>query len=68
VLVGEGRVALGCWPQAFLLNADTGMIATDSARGNDGSIFGAAWDAQGTRLMLPKLFSNRGANCATLVK
>jgi hypothetical protein len=31
----------------FLLNADTGMIATDSARRNDGSIFGAAWDAQG---------------------
>jgi hypothetical protein len=31
----------------FLLNADTGMIATDSVRRNDGSIFGATWDVQG---------------------
>jgi len=30
----------------FLLNADTGATATDTARGNDGSIFGAAWDIQ----------------------
>ena len=30
----------------FLLNADTGTSATDTARHNDGSIFGAAWDIQ----------------------
>jgi hypothetical protein len=31
----------------FLLNADTGTIAADTARGNDGTIFGAAWGVQG---------------------
>ena len=30
----------------FLLNADTGTTATDTARRNDGSIFGAAWEIQ----------------------
>jgi hypothetical protein len=30
----------------FLLNADTGTSAADSARGNDGTIFGAVWDIQ----------------------
>jgi hypothetical protein len=30
----------------FLLNTDTGTIATDTAQGNDGSIFGAAWEVQ----------------------
>jgi hypothetical protein len=30
----------------FLLNADTGTIATDTLRRNDGSISGAAWDIQ----------------------
>jgi concanavalin A-like lectin/glucanase superfamily protein len=30
----------------FLLNADTGTTAADSARGNDGTIFGAVWDLQ----------------------
>jgi len=31
----------------FLLNADTGTTATDTAQGNDGNIIGAAWDVQG---------------------
>lgn len=31
---------------AFLLNADTGTIATDTAQGNNGNIFGAAWEVQ----------------------
>jgi hypothetical protein len=31
---------------AFLLNADTGTTAADTARGNDGTIFGAVWDIQ----------------------
>jgi hypothetical protein len=31
----------------FLLNADTGTTATDSAQGNDGTIVGAVWDVQG---------------------
>ena len=31
----------------FLLNADTGTIALDTARGNDGTILGAVWDVQG---------------------
>jgi hypothetical protein len=30
----------------FLLNADTGTTATDTAKRNDGSISGAAWDIQ----------------------
>jgi hypothetical protein len=30
----------------FLLNADTGTVATDTAQGNDGDINGAAWDVQ----------------------
>jgi hypothetical protein len=30
----------------FLLNADTGTTAADTARGNDGIIFGAVWDVQ----------------------
>jgi hypothetical protein len=30
----------------FLLNADTGTTAPDSAHGNDGNIFGAVWDVQ----------------------
>jgi hypothetical protein len=30
----------------FLLNADTGATAVDSAQGNDGNIFGAVWDVQ----------------------
>lgn len=31
----------------FLLNADTGTTANDSAQGNDGTIVGAAWEVQG---------------------
>jgi len=30
----------------FLLNADTGTTAADSAQGNDGNIVGAVWDVQ----------------------
>jgi hypothetical protein len=30
----------------FLLNADAGSTAADSAQGNDGTIFGAVWDVQ----------------------
>jgi concanavalin A-like lectin/glucanase superfamily protein len=30
----------------FLLNADTGTIAIDSAQGNNGNLFGATWDVQ----------------------
>lgn len=30
----------------FLLNADTGTVATDTAQGNDGTIVGAAWATQ----------------------
>jgi len=30
----------------FLLNADTGTIATDTVRHNDGAILGASWDVQ----------------------
>lgn len=30
----------------FLLNADAGTIATDTARGNNGNPFGATWDVQ----------------------
>jgi hypothetical protein len=30
----------------FLLNGDTGAIASDSAQGNDGTIFGAIWSVQ----------------------
>jgi hypothetical protein len=31
----------------FLLNADTGATANDSAQGNDGTIVGAVWEVQG---------------------
>jgi hypothetical protein len=30
----------------FLLNADTGTVATDTAQGNDGNILGASWHIQ----------------------
>ena len=30
----------------FLLNADTGTIAIDTAQGNNGKLFGASWDVQ----------------------
>lgn len=30
----------------FLLNADTGTIATDTVQGNNGNIIGAVWDVQ----------------------
>ena len=30
----------------FLLNADTEMIAIDTAQGNNGKLFGASWDVQ----------------------
>ena len=30
----------------FLLNADTGTVATDTVQGNNGNIFGAAWEVQ----------------------
>jgi hypothetical protein len=30
----------------FLLNADTGTTATDTAQGNNGKLFGAVWEVQ----------------------
>jgi len=30
----------------FLLNADTGTVANDTVQGNNGNIFGAAWEVQ----------------------
>jgi hypothetical protein len=30
----------------FLLNADAGTTATDTAQGNNGNIIGAVWDVQ----------------------